>query len=52
MEKDALIGCIVIAGALAVLIYLVLWSRRAIDRIADSSSSSAREIVKELRRGR
>jgi len=52
VERDALIGCVIIAGSLAVLTYLVLWSRRAIDRIADSSSSSAREIVKELSRGR
>ena len=51
MSADLTIGCIVIAGALGVLVGLVWWSRRTIDRIARSRSSSAREILKELRGG-
>ena len=51
MTTQALIGCITIAGALAVITGLVWWSRRTIDRIAESRSSSAREILKELRGG-
>ena len=52
MDTDTLIGCIAVAGAVGLVTYLVLWSRRAIDRIAQSDSSTAREIVKELRGGR
>jgi len=52
MENDAVIGCAVIAGALGVLAYLVWWGRRTIDRIARNGSGSAREIDRELRRGR
>ena len=52
MDADILIGCIAVAGAVGLITCLVLWSRRAIDRIARSRSSSAREIVKELRGGR
>jgi multisubunit Na+/H+ antiporter MnhF subunit len=51
MDTNALVGCIVIAAALALLTYLVLWGRRTINRIAGSGSRSAREIARELRRG-
>lgn len=49
MNTDILIGCIAVAGTVGLLTYLVWWSRRAMDRIAQSDSNSAREIVKELR---
>ena len=50
MDKDIVIGCLLVAGALGLVTYLVLWSRRAIDRIAANDRRSTREIVKELRR--
>ena len=51
MTADMIIGCMLVAGTLGVLTGLVWWSRRRIDHIANSRSSSAREILKELRGG-
>ena len=48
MSVDALIGCIVTVAALAVAAFLVLWSRRTIERIAGEGCRSAREIEEEL----
>ena len=50
MEGDAVIGIIVIAGALAALTLLVVWSRQIIHRIAARRFDSARAIEKDLRR--
>jgi len=44
MDGDAILGCLVTAGALGLLTVLVLWSRRAIDRISRGGYGSAREI--------
>lgn len=49
MEADAILGIVVGAAALSLLAGLVLWSRRAIERIAARGSRSAREIVRDLR---
>ena len=51
MDVNAVVGCVLIVAALGLLTYLVLWSRRTIDRIAGSDGRSAREIDRELRRG-
>jgi len=51
MDGDILLGCIIAGAALGLITYLVLWSRRTIDRIAERGSRSAREIVKERRHG-
>ena len=48
MDADMIIGVIVAVAALALVIYLTLWSRRTIDRIANGSARSAREIAREL----
>ena len=48
MDMDAIIGTALIAGALAALSCLVLWSRRTIERIARKRSRSARAILKDL----
>ena len=52
MDADVLIGLIVIAGALGLIVLLVLWSRRSINRIASNGFGSAREIARDRRRGR
>jgi tetrahydromethanopterin S-methyltransferase subunit E len=52
MDADVIIGIVVIAAALAFLAFLVLWSRRRIERIARNGFGSARSIERELRRGR
>jgi len=51
MDTDILVGCILAGGALALTTVLILWSRRTINRIAESKSRSAREILRELRGG-
>ena len=49
MEKDAIIGSIIIGGALVFITYLTFWSRRTIERIAKKNFSSVREILKDIR---
>gem|GEM_PF-626865 len=49
MDNDAILGWMLVAGALSLITYLVLWSRRTINRIAERGLRSARQIVKELR---
>jgi hypothetical protein len=48
MDADMIIGVIVIVAALGLVIYLTLWSTRTIERIANGSGRSAREITREL----
>lgn len=48
MDADMIIGVIVAVAALGLVIYLTLWSRRTIERIANGSGRSAREITREL----
>ena len=48
MNADMIIGVIVAVAALGLVIYLTLWSRRTIERIANGSGRSAREITREL----
>ena len=52
MDREVLAGFAVVAGALGVLTYLVLWSRRTIEHIARKGLGSAREILKDLKRER
>ncbi|MDY6913536.1 MAG: hypothetical protein SVT52_03660 [Planctomycetota bacterium] len=51
MEMNAIIGLIIIAGALCVSTLLVLWSRRRIRRIADRGYESARGILRNFKYG-
>ena len=48
MDRDILIGCLIIAGALGSLTYLLLWSLRTINRISENGYRSMREIMKDL----
>jgi hypothetical protein len=48
---DIVLGLLLTALALGFITVLVLWSRRTIERIADTRLSSAREIVRELSNG-
>jgi len=51
VSQDALIGFIVIVASLGLIVGLVIWSRRAIERIARKGGiSSAREIMRDMRR--
>ncbi len=51
MDFNATLGCLLAAGALALSTILVVWSRRAIERIAQRGFRSAREIEEELNGG-
>ncbi len=48
METDAVIGIVLLAGSVAVLLGLVWWSRRRIDRIYRQGYGTARTIEREL----
>jgi len=48
MEKNALIGILLIISGLGFITYLTFWSRRIIERIAKKSSRSMREILKDI----
>lgn len=52
MDVDVIVGCVVIVLALAGVAGLVLWSRRRIERVARMGRRSARQILKDLGRGR
>jgi hypothetical protein len=52
MDRDIILGIIIIVCGLCFISYLIFWSRRTINRIANKRLSSIREIVKEFRHGR
>ena len=52
MDVNGIVGWIIIAIALIFITYLVIWSRKTIERIADKKFRSIREIVKDLQNGR
>lgn len=52
MDTTLIVGCVVIAGALSLITYLVLWSRRSVERIARNGFGSVREIDRELHNDR
>ena len=52
VDREVLAGFAVVAGALGVLTYLVLWSIRTIEHIARKGLGSAREILKDMKRER
>lgn len=53
VSQDAIIGCVVLAASLGVIVALVIWARGTIESIArNGKATSAREIMREMRRGR
>ena len=52
MDIEVLIGFAVVAGALGLIVYLVVWSRRTIERIARKRLRSAREILRDINGGK
>jgi hypothetical protein len=48
MFKDIYIGTAIIILALALMVYLIVWSRRTIEFIRKKRLSSAREIIQNL----
>lgn len=51
MDRDSLLGCIIVVVALISITYLVFWSRNTIERIARKRLSSVREILEDLHDG-
>ena len=52
MDLNAVIGAAVIAAGIGFMTYLVLWSRKTIQKIAEKDLNSAREIIGDFRNGR
>ncbi len=48
MDKDTIIGCIVLFFSLGVLTYLVIWARNMINKISEKGPGSARKIMKGI----
>jgi len=50
MNGSGIIGFVIVIAALGIVTYLVLWSRRTIDRIGRQGFRSARETIREMNR--
>ena len=48
MNKDIIIGCIILILTLGFIAYIVIRSRRIIEKIKEKKLRSAREIIKEI----
>ncbi len=48
MPKDVIIGSIVVIVSLGFMTYIVLWSRKTIEKIRRKKLRSAREIIKGM----
>jgi hypothetical protein len=48
MSRDAIIGSLIIFFSLGFILYIVLWSRRTIERIKKKKLQSAREIIHDI----
>ena len=48
MDKDILLGSIIIGLSLSFITYLTFWSRRMINRIADKNLRNVRKILKDI----
>jgi len=51
MNAETIAGTSIVVAALMLLVGLVAWSRRAIERIAERDLKSVRDIVKDFRNG-
>ena len=52
MDTDVLIGSVIACGALLIIIVLVWWSRRTINRIERRGYRTSRQTLKELNDGK
>lgn len=48
MTKDLIIGSMIILLSLVFILYIVLWSRKTIERIRAKKLKSAREIIQDI----
>lgn len=52
MDLNAVVGIVLLVISVTTVTVLTLWSRKRIDRIAESKSASAREIMQEMKNGK
>ena len=52
MDKDIIVGSIIIGLALFFITYLTFWGRSVINRIADKNLRNVREILKDIHSAR
>lgn len=52
MPRDIIIGAVITFFALGFMAYIVIWSRRTIERIHKKKLGSAREILRDMDEGR
>ncbi len=48
MDKDTILGIILICGSLSLITYLTVWTKATIERIDKKNLTTAREILKDL----
>ncbi|MFC2168124.1 hypothetical protein ACFLRW_03995 [Acidobacteriota bacterium] len=48
MSKDLIFGAVLIFFSLGVILFLVLWGRKTIERIKKKNQQSAREIIQDI----
>ncbi|MGD2294715.1 MAG: hypothetical protein PVF22_02645 [Candidatus Aminicenantes bacterium] len=48
MSKNLIIGSILIFVSLGFILYIVLWSRKTIEKIRRKKLQSAREIIRDI----
>lgn len=51
MNIEIITGIVVVAVSLSLVISLAVWARKSINRIAESGYRTARETLKDLKRG-
>lgn len=52
MDFDIFLGIIITFIAYGFILYLILWSRKTIDTIAEKKLGTLREIMEDLRHGK
>jgi hypothetical protein len=52
MDANLMFGIIIFCLAYGLIVYLIIWSRRTIEKISKRSLGSLREILEDLRHGR
>jgi len=48
MSKDLIFGIVIISSSLVLILTIVLWSRKTIERIRKKNQQSAREIIQDI----
>jgi len=52
MDANSILGVVIFCISYGFIVYLIVWSRRTIDKISRRNLGSLREILEFLRHGR